>query len=154
MNRQLRTVIVVLVGIVAASAASFGVYSAIASIPERRVEIATHHAVVAAVDLPMGTRLTESSVKVVDWPARAPVAGGFSDVKQILDRGLVAAVVSNEPITEGKLAPKEAGAGLPPTIVTGMRAMSVKVNEVIGVAGFVVPGSRVDVVTVIHGQTT
>src|SRR5215831_7260061 len=98
MNRQLRTVIVVLVGIVAASAASFGVYLAIANIPERRVEIATSHAVVAAVDLPTGTRLTEASVKVVDWPARTPLAGGFTDVKQVVDRGLVAAVVSNEPL--------------------------------------------------------
>jgi pilus assembly protein CpaB len=57
-------------------------------------------------------------------------------------------VAEGEPVTNGKLAPKGAGAGLPPTIKAGMRAMSVKVNEVIGVAGFVVPGTRVDVLTV------
>jgi pilus assembly protein CpaB len=54
-------------------------------------------------------------------------------------------VVANEPLTEAKVAPLEAGAGLPPSITEGMRAVSVKVNEVIGVAGFVVPGTHVDV---------
>ena len=54
-------------------------------------------------------------------------------------------MVANEPLTESKLAPLEAGAGLPPSITEGMRALSVKVNEVIGVAGFVVPGTHVDV---------
>jgi pilus assembly protein CpaB len=69
-----------------------------------------------------------------------------------LNRGLIAPVVENEPLTATKLAPVEAGAGLGPTIATGMRAISVKVNEVIGVAGFVVPGTRVDVVVTIARQ--
>jgi pilus assembly protein CpaB len=77
------------------------------------------------------------------------VQGGFADVADVIDRGLVSAVVENEPITESKLAPRAAGAGLPPTITPGMRAISVRVNDVIGVAGFVVPGTRVDVLTVI-----
>ena len=63
----------------------------------------------------------------------------------MLNRGLIAAVLANEPLTETKLAPLEAGAGLPPSITEGMRAVSVRVNEVIGVAGFVVPGTHVDV---------
>jgi pilus assembly protein CpaB len=58
----------------------------------------------------------------------------------------------NEPITETKLAPREAGAGLPPTIPAGMRAMAVRVNDVIGVAGFVLPSSRVDVIVTVTGQ--
>ena len=61
-------------------------------------------------------------------------------------------VGENEPITESKLAPVEAGAGLPPAIQRGMRAMSVKINDVIGVAGFVVPGARVDVLVTIHDE--
>src|SRR5439155_26484437 len=85
------------------------------------------------------------AVKVVPWPANTPLAGGFTDVESVVDRGLIAPVVENEPLTESKLAPKAAGAGLPPSIPPGMRAMSVKVNEVVGVAGFVVPGTRVDV---------
>ena len=63
------------------------------------------------------------------------------------------AIAANEPITEPKLAAKGAGAGLPPTIPPGMRAISVKVNEVVGVAGFVVPGTRVDVLVTFESRT-
>jgi pilus assembly protein CpaB len=59
-------------------------------------------------------------------------------------------VVANEPLTESKLAPLAAGAGLPPSITEGMRAVSVKVNEVVGVAGFVVPGTHVDVMVTLR----
>ena len=152
MNRQSRTLIVVLVALGAAAIASFGVYRAISRIPERRVEIATKYAVVAAAAMPMGTRITADMVKVVAWPQRTPLAGGFSSTALVIDRGLISPVVENEPLTETKLAPKEAGAGLPPSIPAGMRAMSVKVNEVIGVAGFVVPGTRVDVMVIFRRQ--
>jgi pilus assembly protein CpaB len=149
MNRDVRTFVVVAVALAAAGVASYGVYRAVASIPERRVEIATRYAVVAAAQFPVGTLLTRDSVRLVPWPEKSPLQGGFSKVEDVIDRGLVAAVVENEPISENKLAPKASGAGLPPTITPGMRAISVKVNEVIGVAGFVVPGTRVDVVTII-----
>ena len=132
MNRGTRTLIVLAVAVVAAAAASYGVYVAIRSIPERRVEIATRFAVVARTQLPLGTQLTNELVKVVPWPERTPLQGGFSDVAQVIGRGLVMPVGENEPLTESKLAPKEAGAGLPPTITPGMRAISIKVNEVIG----------------------
>jgi pilus assembly protein CpaB len=153
MNRNTRTVIVLGVATVVALLASFGVYQAIRSIPERRVEIATKFAVVAAAELPVGTLLTRDSVKLVAWPAQTPLQGGFSNVDEVVNRGLIATVVENEPLSESKLAAKDAGAGLPPSITPGMRAISVKVNEVIGVAGFVVPGTRVDVVTIISGQS-
>ena len=149
MNRGTRTLIVLAVAVIAAAAASYGVYTAIRSIPERRVEIATRNAVVAKVKLDVGTRLTSDVVKVVPWPEKTPVQGGFADIALVIDRGLISGVVENEPITESKLASKEAGAGLPPTITPGMRAISVKVNEVISVAGFVVPGTRVDVMTIL-----
>jgi pilus assembly protein CpaB len=152
MNRQSRTLLVLLVAVTAASIASYAVYKAIAGIPVRQVEIATQHAVVAAKAMPMGVRLTKESVKLVDWPARTPLQDGFTDVNSVVDRGLIAGVTENEPLTESKLAPKEAGAGLPPAIPPGMRAMSVKVNEVIGVAGFVVPGTRVDVMVILAPQ--
>jgi pilus assembly protein CpaB len=150
MNRQTRTLIVLLVALGAASAASFGVYRAISRIPVREVEIATRHAVVATTSLPMGTMLTRDNVKLIGWPASAPLAGGFDNVDAVIDRGLLDALSENEPITESKLAPKEAGAGLAPSIPAGMRALSVRVNEVIGVAGFVVPGTRVDVLVTVQ----
>jgi pilus assembly protein CpaB len=153
MNRDVRTFVVLAVSLVAAGGASFGVYRAITRIPERRVEIATKYAVVAAAPMPIGTLLTRDSVKLVPWPEKNPLQGGFARVEEVVDRGLIAAVGENEPLTESKLASKEAGAGLPPTIMPGMRAISVKVNEVIGVAGFVVPGTRVDVVTIIGRES-
>jgi pilus assembly protein CpaB len=150
MNRQIRTLVVLLVAVVVAGVASYGVYRAMATIQARRAEIKTGYAVVAARAMPVGSLVTIDDVKLVKWPADAQLGGGFSDLQVVVDRGLIAAVAENEPLTESKLAPKGAGAGLTPTITPGMRAMSVKVNEVIGVAGFVVPGTRVDVLTIIQ----
>jgi pilus assembly protein CpaB len=150
MNRRTRTLVVVGIAIVLASLASLGMYRAVQRIPVREVEIATAHAVVAARPVPMGTLLTRDDVKVVEWPARTPVPGGFASVDQVTNRGVTAALGENEPLTEGKLAPVGSGAGLPPSIPRGMRAISVRVNEVIGVAGFVVPGANVDVVVTLR----
>ncbi len=150
MNRQTRTFIVLAVALVAASVSAYGVYAAIATMPVRQVEVATRHAVVATTSLPVGTMLTADHVKVVPWPEATPLDGGFDAAEAVIGRGLTANIVPNEPLVEAKLAPKEAGAGLPPSITPGMRAMSVRVNEVIGVAGFVVPGTRVDVMAVLR----
>ena len=153
MNRTSRTVVVMAVATVTAGVASLGVYAAVKSIPVREVEVAHTFVAVAARNLPTGSRITEKDVKLVAWPAKNPVPGAFSEVKPIVDRGLVAAVGENEPLTESKLAPIGSGAGLPPAIPPGMRAMSVKVDEVIGVAGFVVPGTRVDLVVTLRGTS-
>jgi len=150
MSRQIRTLIVLTVAIVAAGLASFGVYKALSQMPQRGTEIPLKKAVVAATAMPVGVLVTREAVKLVDWPANSPLEGGFSNIDDVVNRGLIAPLVANEPLSENKLAPKEAGAGLPPTIKAGMRAISVRVNEVIGVAGFVVPGTHVDVVTVIQ----
>lgn len=149
MNRQMRTFVVLVVAVIVAAAASFAVYRAVTNIPVRQVEIATAKAVVASKAMAMGDLLTRDSVKLVDWPARTPLASGFTRVEDVVDRGLIAAVVENEPLTENNVAPRDAGAGLPPTITEGMRAISIKVNDVINVAGFVVPGTRVDVLVII-----
>jgi len=149
MNRQTRTFIVVAIAIVAAAVASYGTFRALSRVPDRPVEMPTKKAVVAAKPMPLGTLITRDAVKLVDWPAQTPLQGGFSTLDEVVDRGLITSVVENEPISENKLAPKEAGAGLSPTIKPGMRAISIRVNEVIGVAGFVVPGSRVDVVSIL-----
>jgi len=153
MNRTARTLLVLLVAVAVAGVASYAVYRAVQRMPVRQVEVAQVQVAVAARPIPIGSLLTRDMVKVVGWPASAPVAGSFDSPEALLDRGAVVSIAENEPITESKLAPKEAGAGLPPTIPAGMRAMSVKVNEVIGVAGFAVPGTRVDVLaTVGRGQ--
>jgi pilus assembly protein CpaB len=106
--------------------------------------------VVARHAIPMGARLTSDDVKLVAWPRENPVEGAFSSVDQINGRALTASVFANEPIVERRVAPVNAGAGLPPVIEPGMRAISVKVDEVVGVAGFVVPGTRVDVLVTVR----
>ena len=152
MNRRNRTVLVLLIAVAVASGASYFVYHAVSSIPVREVEVKSYYVAVAAKPLPVGTMVRESDVKLVAWPSSSPVAGGYSKVEEVVNRGVIASVVEHEPLTATKLSSIEAGAGLPPTIATGMRAISVKVNEVIGVAGFVVPGTRVDVVVTIGKQ--
>jgi pilus assembly protein CpaB len=152
MNRRTRTLLVLLIAVGTAAVASYGVYRAIASIPVREVEVAHTFIAVAARPLPMGARVTAEDVRLVAWPSRHPVPGSFTVVEDVMGRGLVSAVLENEPFTASRLAPKDSGAGLPPSIPSGMRAMSVKVNEVIGVAGFVVPGTRVDVLVTIRQQ--
>jgi pilus assembly protein CpaB len=147
--KQQRTVIVMLVAVVTAGIASFGVYQAIQRMPVREVEAPGVKVVVASKYIPVGTRLTQDHLRVANWPARNPVAGSFTDPQQVIDRGTVAVLSENEPITTGKVAGPEAGAGLPPIIPPGMRAMSVRVNEVVGVAGFVLPGTRVDVIVTV-----
>jgi pilus assembly protein CpaB len=146
MNRRNRTLIVVALAIALASLASFGVYRAIRSIPVREVPIAKTFAVVAARPVPVGTMIAPEDVKVVAWPQDSQVPGAFSKTEEIVGRGLIQSVSLNEVITDTKLAPRTSGAGLPPTIPPGMRALAVRVNDIIGVAGFVVPGTHVDVI--------
>jgi pilus assembly protein CpaB len=105
----------------------------------------TQPLVVAAVPLPLGTRLDSSNVRVIQWPANQSVAGMFTRVEDVANRAIITPLAENEPVLEAKLSPKESGAGMPSTIPEGMRALSVAVNEVVGVAGFVIPGTIVDV---------
>jgi pilus assembly protein CpaB len=152
MNRSTRTLIVLAVSLLVAGGATWTVYRAVERIPVREVEVKNYYVAVAAKALPLGTMIAPSDVKLVAWPQSSPVAGGFSKVEEVANRGLISPVVENEPITSSKLAAIEAGAGLPPTITAGMRAISVKVNEVVGVAGFVVPGTHVDVLVTLRGS--
>lgn len=101
--------------------------------------------VVTARAIPLGTRLQPGDLRIVNWPAAHPVPGAFSKIEDCANRAVITSFVENEPLLEGKLAPKDGGAGLSATIPPGMRAVSVSVNDVIGVAGFVVPGTMVDV---------
>lgn len=101
--------------------------------------------VVTTRAIPLGTRLQATDLHIVNWPASQPIQGTFSKIDDCVNRAAIISMVQNEPLLEGKLAPKDGGAGLAATIPAGMRAVSVSVNDVIGVAGFVVPGTMVDV---------
>lgn len=151
MNRTTRTLVVLAVAVLVAGLASFAVYRAVRSIPVRQVEVAQVQVAVAARPIAVGTLITPDMVKLVGWPAASPVAGAFSAVDALTSRGAIVTIAENEPVTESKLAPRESGAGMAPTIPSGMRALSIKVDEVVGVAGFVVPGTRVDVLATLSG---
>jgi pilus assembly protein CpaB len=114
--------------------------------PARTVTIPTRPVIVAASDLDVGAELHADDIRVIDWPANAVPKDAIGNPADVIGRGLIYPVIQNEPILPPKLASKEAGAGLPPAIPPGLRAVSVRVNEVIGVAGYVLPGTRVDVV--------
>ena len=105
----------------------------------------TQPVVIATTDLSLGAELKADHLKVALYPQGQAPEGAFVKVDEIVGRGVIVNIVKNEPILPAKLASKEAGAGLPPVIPEGMRAVSVRVNEVIGVAGYVLPGTRVDV---------
>lgn len=107
--------------------------------------VSVQHIVVAAEPLQIGTRVDQSNLRLIPWPTGEPIAGMFTRIEDCTGRALINSVTENEPILEAKLAPRSAGAGLPAAIPEGMRALSVAVNEVVGVAGFVIPGTMVDV---------
>src|SRR5262245_60138140 len=101
--------------------------------------------VVAAQTVSLGSRLTEADLRLAPWPRAVPLDGSFKKLSDVVGRGVITSMIANEPILESKLAAAGSGAGLTAAIPEGMRAVGVKVNDVIGVAGFVVPGTRVDV---------
>jgi pilus assembly protein CpaB len=106
----------------------------------------TGQIVVAATRLQLGERLTRLNLREIPWPEGATPAGAFARIADCLDRAVITPVVENEPILEEKLAPKDAGGGLSVAVPEGMRALSVRVDDVVSVAGFVLPGSMVDVI--------
>lgn len=137
---------VLALAILAGGGLAYGTFSAINTQPVKTVSAPTDPVVVAAANLPLGAELKKEDLNVVNFPKGQTPEGAFARKEDIVGRGLIVSAVKNEPILAAKLASKEAGSGLPPVITEGMRAVSVRVNEVIGVAGYVLPGSRVDVV--------
>lgn len=101
--------------------------------------------VVAKTELPIGVMLTEADLTVVDFPEDIYPQGGFESIDDVIDRSVRQPVLANDPITENRVTGKGEGFGLGQVIPTGMRAMAVQVNQVSGVSGFIIPGSRVDV---------
>jgi len=112
-----------------------------------RVQVA-----VAARDLPLGAILSAADVRMIDWLGEAVPPGYLHSPQDAVGRGLITSVKANEMLLDTRLAPRGAGGGLSVTIPDGQRAVSVRVDDVIGVAGFVLPGTRVDVVVTLPPQ--
>ena len=144
---RMRVFLVLVLAITAGGGLALGTYNYMQRSQTRTVTIPTRPVIVAAADLDIGAELRREDIRVIQWPANAVPAGAIGEPNEVLGRGLILPVIQNEPILPMKLASKEAGAGLPPAIPPGLRAVSVRVNEVIGVAGYVLPGTHVDVLT-------
>jgi pilus assembly protein CpaB len=107
---------------------------------------------VAAVDLPLAGKIRPEDLKLQEWPADHLPAGAFRDPKELAGRILISRVLAGQPILAGMLAAKNAGNGLAALIPPNMRAMAVRVDDVVGVAGFIHPDDRVDVLVTLHPQ--
>jgi len=142
MNKRFLGVLVF--AFVVASVASLMLYRLLNRPQTTRAAAAMTQIVLAAHDLELGQVLKEQDVQLADWPGPVP-AGATTHPQDLVGRGVITSIYAHEPVIDSRLAAKGAGGGLAAMIPPGMRAVAVRVNEVVGVAGFVVPGMRVDV---------
>ena len=151
---RVRVFFVLALAVTAGSVFAYGTYRYVRNLPQggpaTTINMPTQPVVVAATDLDIGAEIGADDVKVIAWPKDSAPPQAMSDVKDVVGRGVISPMIQNEPIIAVKLASKDAGAGLPPAIPPGLRALSVRVNEVIGVAGYELPGTRVDVLATVN----
>lgn len=107
--------------------------------------VAANKVVVAAADIQLGSKLNPQMLTTVDWPTGSIPSGAFTDLKEVEGRVVKTSVLRGEAILSAKLAPEGTQGGLSAVIADGKRAMTVRVNDVVGVAGFALPGNYVDV---------
>ena len=142
MNR--RILIIISCALVLSVCASYLVYRAVADKGNTAKVVKSTPVVVAARDLDAGALIHDIDLKTIAWVGPVP-KGAIAKTDGIVSRGVSSPIYDGEPITETRLTHLGSGGGLAGTIPPGMRACAVKVNDVVGVAGFVVPGMRVDV---------
>ncbi len=144
MNRN-RLLLVGVIALIIAGAVSLKIVGIVRSSMATAAASAPH-VVVATHDLDVGQQLADPDLKLVAMPATSIPQGAFRDTKELVGRGVVLPMQANEIVLNTKIAGSDEKAGLPALIKPGMRAVSVKVNDVVSVAGFVVPGTHVDVI--------
>jgi pilus assembly protein CpaB len=148
---RIRVFIVFVLAITAGGAFAYGTYRFINQTPPvQAATVSTRPVIVAASNMDIGAEIRPEHLRSVRWPSEYVPTDAFGDMQAVVGRGVIQPIVQNEPILPGKLASKDAGVGLPPAIPPGMRALSVRVNDVVGVAGYVLPGTRVDVVATVN----
>jgi pilus assembly protein CpaB len=151
--RERRIVLILVLAVVAAAVAGFSTLRYLSTAPVTAVTPPSARrasVVLASRDLPVGHPVTAEDVRTVEWPADLVPSGYYSQTADVVGRGLIVGVRANEPLLASKLAEPGSGAGLPIMIPEGYRAMSIGVDQVVGVAGFVIPGTRVDVLLTIQ----
>lgn len=152
MDRRFLTVLgVSLVFALVVSSVAYQMTSRANPEPKKQQEVSDlKDMVIAAKPLPIGMTVKKDDIKVVKVPAAAFPKGAFSNPTDVQDRPVIGNILTEEPVTEGRLAQRGSGVGLAPVIPIGYRAVTVRVNDVIGLAGFVLPGMRVDVLITGH----
>lgn len=147
--KNIRAIVILLVAIGAGIAA---VVLANNWLAERAADVAAVKVVVAARDIEIGTALTPPMLELVDWPRQSVPPGAFNNIEALLEkpgqnpaRVVRLSLQRGEPVLEAKLAAVGAKAGLAAIVSEGKRAMTVSVNEIVGVAGFALPGNYVDI---------
>jgi pilus assembly protein CpaB len=122
--------------------------------PKRAEPTDLKDVVLAARPLSVGTTIKPADIKLGKIPSAAFPKGAFAKPEEVVDRPLISNILMDEPILEGRLAARGSGIGLAPVIPVGMRAVTLRVNDVTGIAGFVLPGMRVDVLVTGHPPNT
>lgn len=138
-----RLAIALIVALVVSAGATYVVYKRLRS--QTAARPTTVKIVAATNALQAGAALTSDNVSLLDWPANIPLTGSFSKVDDVIGRSLIYPMSPKQPVLERDLAVAGSGIGLTVKIPEGMRAVSVRSNEIVGVAGFLYPGSHVDV---------
>lgn len=143
--------IVLLVAILVAAAAGFGVYRMLEQ-AQASAKGPTGRVVVAAADLPEGHILVKSDAKIIELPRAAVPPGSYADADSVIGRVTRIPVFTGEALVPGRMAPVGSGAGLEVKISPGKRAMAVKIDEVAGLSGLIQPNSRVDVLVTVRDE--
>jgi pilus assembly protein CpaB len=139
-----RVAAILVIALLLSGGATYLVYRVLATKTAQASASATTPVVMAARDLTIGSLVKDVDLKTGPWAGALP-RGVVVKKEAIIGRGVIAPIWEGEPLMEKNLAAEGAGGGLAATIPSGMRAVAVLVNDIVGVAGFVVPGMRVDV---------
>jgi pilus assembly protein CpaB len=151
---QTRTILIAVFAVVFGISAALGAYLLVQS-PAGAPAPETVSVVVAAVDISRGQTLTPEHLVQRDWPKDAVPEGAITDLQEVLDRTATFAMIKGDLLSDAKLAPRGAGRGMAAVIPTGMRAVTIQTPTVAtGVAGFILPGNKVDVLLTVSGTGT
>lgn len=149
--KRRRTLVILLLAILSGTIAAVSAFRYLEDRPipvvNRESEVETRSVVVAARDIPLGTTLGEEDLEAIEWPASSLPQGIATTTSEVVGRTVIDDIATSEAILASKLA--DTGLyGMIPLIPEGMRALSVQVDQIIGVAGFVTPQTRVDVILI------
>ncbi len=146
-----RILLALFVALLLSAGATYFLYSRLRG--QRSAAPATSRIVVAARALEAGSPLTGDTITLAEWPASVAIAGAITKPEEVIGRSLIYPVSANQPVLETDIAAPGSGIGLSVKIPEGMRAIAVRSNDVVGVAGFLYPGSHVDVVLTYRPET-